>query len=81
LLALAKNVRVGFVANPLIVAFRGTKVLPYACASVRALAGYRAMVEYPRPSRDSVNKQVLITLLINLSAFSHPICLRRASGA
>ena len=43
--ALAKNVRVGLVANPLIVASRGTKVLPSACALVLALAGYRATVE------------------------------------
>jgi len=42
---LAKNVRVGFVANPLILAFRGTKVLPSACASVRDLAGYPGTVE------------------------------------
>lgn len=41
----SKNARVGFVANPLIVAFRETKVLPSACASVQDLAGSPATVE------------------------------------
>jgi len=34
----SKTVRVGFVANRPIVASQRTKVLPSACASVRALA-------------------------------------------
>ena len=37
--ASAKGDLVGPVANPSVVAFRGTKVLPSACASVRDLAG------------------------------------------
>ena len=51
----SKNVRVGFVVNPLIVAYQGTKVLPSVCALVRDLAGYRATVKHTRPSRDSLH--------------------------
>ncbi len=43
--ASAKDVHVGFAASQLIVVFRETKVLPSACASVRALAGSPAPVE------------------------------------
>ena len=43
--ASAKGDLVGPVANPSVVAFRGTKVLPSACASVRDLAGCPATAE------------------------------------
>ena len=46
---LAKDVRVEFAANQLIVASQGTKVLPSVCVFS---AGSRATAEYPRPSRD-----------------------------
>ena len=61
--ALAKNVRVGFGANPLIVAFRETKVLPSACASVdrpislydRQISFYDRTHTFPQPFRFPLN--------------------------
>lgn len=52
---ISKNVHVGFVANRPIMASHWTKVLSSICASVQGLAGYRATVEYLRPSGDSIH--------------------------